>query len=392
MSLSVTSMFTGTRTTISAHRPLLHRRGRREVRLVHDVGVPRRPLQRAPVPLGRDFEHATVLHGLGLVLPLNEPVEDQVAQFATSQFCETDSCGEGAAGRVFFQGCREAPLEDVVGRPVSFSFRSWKSFTRCSSSSTSSSSARRSSMWCQASRPNPTASQSSMPSTSSAAAFSGSRPLSLRCARSRRPRRGYVKSYGPSASCCAVRPGRYTSSSANASCTRSSALMVIAIGSPTFLSDGHVDVDVAGTDPRHLGLQQRPQALVVAHPPHRVTRTGPPHEPLAPPRVPLRVTERRDHPRVATRRHDRRHASPGLDVHLSGGLTSRRMPGQPWTGTPNGRLAYLAGDLLADLTDDVTYTGDRPTTAYPDPHWLPLRQPARPPAYPVVHPHGQAGA
>jgi len=78
--------------------------------------------------------------------------------------------------------------------------------------------------------------------------------------------------------------------------------------------------------------------------------------------------------------------------HFSGGLTSRRMPGQPWTGTPNGRLAYLAGDLLADLTDDVTYTGDRPTTAYPDPHWLPLRQPARPPAYPVVHPHGQAGA
>src|SRR3990167_2023215 len=82
MSLSVTSRVTGTRITMSGHRPSLHGRAALEVGVVHRVHVPARALARPLVTLRRDLEHAAIFHRCRLVLPLGQPVENQVAQLA----------------------------------------------------------------------------------------------------------------------------------------------------------------------------------------------------------------------------------------------------------------------------------------------------------------------
>jgi hypothetical protein len=68
---------------------------------------------------------------------------------------------------------------------------------------------------------------------------------------------------------------------------------------------------------------------------------------------------------------DRSLSSADLDAHGVRGLDAGGMVLYPAPDTPNRRLAYLAGDLFADLAPDVSDARDGSVTPYvrPDRHW-----------------------
>lgn len=69
--------------------------------------------------------------------------------------------------------------------------------------------------------------------------------------------------------------------------------------------------------------------------------------------------------------NDRRLTTTNLDRHRVRGLDAGGVILDPLPGTPNGRLAYFAGDLFADLASDVSDARDGTATSYvrPDRHW-----------------------